>query len=137
LAACSVLAPPDPRLCLSAQNLSAAATLVETAIDTDQGGDLARAQGLATEGRSIAEAANTILQDMPLADRGTAVWQALVEVYEHTGTAANSLLPAFAAAHGTGPAELAAAATSMAKARTGLPAMCFDIPPDLETPGPS
>jgi hypothetical protein len=136
LVACSVLTPPDPRLCTAAQNLSAAMTLVETAIDTDAGGDLARAQGLATEARSVADGANQLLQHFPAGEHSIA-WTALVEAYKHAGKAADSLLPAYADAHGSGGAELAAARTSMATARTGLPAMCFDIPADLETPGAS
>ena len=137
LAACSVLAPPDARLCSAAQDLSAAVTLVETALDTEAGGDLARALGLATQARSVADAANDLLQAIAPGDRVTDAWQALAEAYQHASKAADSLLPAYADAHGTAAADLAAATGSMARARTGLPAICFDIPADLETPGPS
>ena len=137
LAGCSVVAPPDPRLCAAAQNLSAALALTATAITADEASDLARAQGLATEARSVGELAQTQLQSVSGEDRRHATWQALFDAYVHVGQAANSVLPAYSPSHGTGPAELAEASTSMAKARGDLPAMCFDVPADLETPAPS
>jgi hypothetical protein len=137
VAACGVLSPPDPRLCSAAQNLSAAMALTATAIEADQVGDLARAQGLATQARSVSELANGLLRGAPDAQKSDPVFQALQLVYLATARAANSLLPAYSNTHGTGPAELAKAGASMAKAREGLPGMCFDIPADVETPGAS
>jgi hypothetical protein len=137
LSACSVLAPADPRLCSAAQNLSAAMALTATAIDADERGDLARAQGLATEARSVTELANSMLRGMPDEKQTGVVWQALQLVYLGTAQAANSLLPAYANTHGVGRDELARAATSMDTARQGLPAMCFALPSDIETPASS
>jgi len=134
---CSAFAAPDARLCSAAQNLSAAMALTATAIAADERGDLAQAQGLATQARSLTELAHGILQQVPDEEQPKDPWQRLLEVYLHTGQAANSLLPAYAGTHGIGPEELASAAGSMDKARVALPAMCFDIPGDLETPGPS
>ena len=137
LASCAVLTPPDPRLCSAAQSLSAAMAMTTTAIDADERGDLARAQGLATQARSVSELAHSLLDGMPDEKKTDAAWQALQLVYLGTGQAANSLLPAYASTHGIGRAQLAEAKTSMDKARTALPAMCFDIPADVETPGPT
>jgi hypothetical protein len=137
LGGCSAFAAPDARLCSAAQNLSAAMALTATAIAADDRGDLAQAQGLATQARSLTELAHGILQQVPDEEQPKDAWQRLLEVYLHTGQAANSLLPAYAGAHGMGPEELASAAASMDKARVALPAMCFDIPGDLETPGSS
>jgi len=108
--------------------------LTATAIDADAAGDLARAQGLATQARSLTELAHTRLEGMPEDRQADEAWQTLQQVYLGTAQAANSLLPAYASSHGTGPQELASAATSMEKARANLPAMCFDIPADVETP---
>jgi hypothetical protein len=137
LAGCAVLAPPDPRLCSAAQNLSAAMAMTATAIEADEVGDLARAQGLATQARSESELASSMLDGMPDEKKTDPVWQALQLVYLGTAQAANSLLPAYADTHGIGRDELTRAAISMDKARAGLPAMCFDIPADVETPGPT
>jgi hypothetical protein len=137
LAGCSVLAPPDARLCSAAQNLSAAMALTATAIDADEAGDLARAQGLATQARSITELAHSLLQSMPDAAREQPTWQALLLAYNGTAQAANSLLPAYIGTHGTGPDELTGAGLQLDKARTELPAMCFSLPADVETPAPS
>ena len=135
--ACTLIAPPDARLCAAAQNLSAAMTLTATAMDADAAGNFARAQGLATQARSMTELASSTLQGMPGESQGEPVWQALQEVSLGTAQAANSLLPAYSGTHGTGREQLDAAAGSMAKVRAGLPAMCFAIPADLETPGAS
>ena len=132
--ACSIISPPDARLCSAAQNLSAAMTLTATAIEADSAGDLARAQGLATQARSLTDLAGTKLNGAPDTQKADPVFQALREVFLQTAQAANALLPAFASSHDMAPQLLAAAADPMAKARAGLPAMCFDIPPDLETP---
>ena len=111
--------------------------LTATAIQADQAGDLARAQGLATQARSVSELAKALLDGAPGATRSDPVWDALQRAYSGTAQAANSLLPAYLDIHGSGPSELATAGASMAKAREGLPGMCFDIPADVETPGPS
>jgi hypothetical protein len=137
LAGCSVLAPPDARLCSAAQNLSAAIALTATAIDADEAGDLARAQGLATQARSITELANSLLQSMPHEAREQPTWQALLMAYDGTAQAANSLLPAYIGTHGDGPDQLKSAGLQLDKARTDLPPMCFSIPADVETPSPS
>jgi len=137
LAACGVLSPPDPRLCSAAQDLSAAMALTATAIEADRAGDLARAQGLATQARSVSELANSLLRGTPDDKKTDPAYQALQLVYLGTAQAANSLLPAYSSTHGIGPDELARAGAAMAKAREALPAMCFDIPADVETPGPS
>jgi len=137
LAGCSVLAPPDPRLCSAAQNLSAAMALTATAIDADEAGDLARAQGLATQARSVTELAHSLLQSMPDEAREQPTWQALLVAYNGTAQAANSLLPAYIGTHGSGPDELKGAGLQLDKARTELPPMCFSIPADVETPAPS
>jgi len=137
LAGCSVLAPPDARLCSAAQNLSAAMALTATAIEADGAGDLARAQGLATQARSITELAHSQLQSMPDAAREQPTWQALLLAYNGTAQAANSLLPAYIGTHGVGPDELLRAGLQMDKARADLPPMCFSIPADVETPAPS
>jgi hypothetical protein len=137
LAGCSVLAPPDARLCSAAQNLSAAMALTTTAIDADKAGDLARAQGLATQARSITEVAHSLLQAMPAEAREQPTWQALLLAYNGTAQAANSLLPAYIGTHGDGPDELKGAGLELDKARTELPPMCFSIPADVETPPPS
>jgi hypothetical protein len=137
LAGCTVLSPPDPRLCSAAQNLSAAMALTATAIAADDAGDLAQAQGLATQARSLAELADSTLTGMPDDRKADPVWQALQMVYLGTGQAANSLLPAYSNSHGIGPAQMASAESAMGRARAGLPAMCFAIPADLETPRPS
>jgi hypothetical protein len=137
LAGCSMFAPADARLCSAAQNLSAAMALTATAIAADDRGDLAQAQGLATQARSLTELAHETLQQIPNEDHSKDPWQRLLEVSTGTAQAANSLLPAYAGSHGTGPDQLAAAAVAMDKARVELPAMCFDIPNDLETPGAS
>jgi hypothetical protein len=137
LAGCSVLAPPDARLCSAAQNLSAAVALTATAIDADEAGDLARAQGLATQARSITELAHSLLKSMPDEAREKPTWQALLLAYNGTAQAANSLLPAYIGTHGVGPDELTGAGLQLDKARADLPPMCFSIPADVETPGPS
>jgi hypothetical protein len=137
LVACSVLTPPDARLCSAAQSLSAAMTLTATAIAADDAGDLARAQGLATQARSLSELASDTLQQIPSGQQGDAVWQALSASSTQAGQAANSLLPAYAGTHGLGAEFLANATASMNKAHAGLPEMCFAIPADLETPGSS
>jgi cellulase/cellobiase CelA1 len=137
LAGCSVLAPPDPRLCSAAQNLSAAIALTTTAIRADESGEVARAQGLATHARSLTELANGTLHQVPQEQQAAPAWQSLFGAYGLTAEAANSLLPAYADSHGMGPQLLSAAGTSIDKARTGLPAMCFDLPADLETPASS
>ena len=111
--------------------------LTATAIQADDAGDLARAQGLATQARSVSEVAKSLLDGAPSETKRGPVWDALQRVYSGTAQAANSLLPAYLSAHGSGPSELAAAGASMAKAREGLPGMCFDIPADVETPGAS
>jgi hypothetical protein len=74
---------------------------------------------------------------MPDAAHQSQVWQALLVAYGGTAQAANSLLPAYAGTHGIGPDELRRAGQQMDTARTELPAICFSIPVDLETPGPS
>jgi hypothetical protein len=137
LAGCAVLAPPDPRLCAAAQNLSAAMAMTATAIDADERGDLARAQGLATQARSVSELANSMLDGMSDEKKAEPVWQALQLVYLGTAQAANSLLPAYANTHGIGRDELTRAQLSMDNARAGLPSMCFDLAADVETPGPT
>ena len=137
VAGCTLLSPADPRLCSAAQNLSAAIALTQTAIAADDDGDLARAQGLATQARSLTELGLALLQGVPDDRHAEIAWQSLMDAYGHTGQAANSLLPAYAASHGQGPQELTLAGRSMDRARTALPAMCFAIPPDLETPGSS
>lgn len=137
LAGCSVLTPPDARLCSAAQNLSAAMALTATAIDADDAGDLARAQGLATQARSISELAHSLLQSMPDEAKEKPTWQALLLTYNGTAQAANSLLPAYIGAHGTGPGELTGAGLQLDKTRADLPPMCFSIPADVETPAPS
>lgn len=108
--------------------------LTATAIEADATGDLARAQGLATQARSITELASSLLQSMPRDQQQQPVWQALSQAYTQTGQAANSLLPAYSGTHGLGPAQLERATSWIAKARADLPAMCFDIPADIETP---
>ena len=137
LLGCSILAPTDPRLCSAAQDLSQAMALVATAIDADAKGDIARAQGLATQSRTLGEFGHSTLQKMPDDEKSKPTFQALLEFYLHVGQAGNALLPAFGGDHETAVSELDAATTALAKARTLLPAMCFDIPPDIETPGPS
>jgi hypothetical protein len=132
---CSSLSPADARLCSAAQNLSAAMALTATAIAADENGDLAQAQGLATQARSLTEQAHETLQQIPHEEHAKDPWQRLLEVYGDTSTAANSLLPAYANTHGVGPEQLAGAVRSMDKARVQLPAMCFDIPKEVETPG--
>jgi hypothetical protein len=137
LTACSVFAPPDARLCSAAQNLSAAMVLTATAIRADDVGDFARAQGLATQARSVTELASSQLQSMPGEAHERATWQALLAAYGATAQAANSLLPAYASTHGVGQDQLRRAGVEMAKARVDLPEMCFSVPADLETPGSS
>jgi hypothetical protein len=134
LVGCALIAPADPRLCSAAQNLSAAMAMTSTALDADEAGDLAQAQGLATQARSVSELARSLLDGAPDEKKADPVWQALQLVYLGTAQAANSLLPAYANTHGIGRDELAAARISIDKARQGLPAMCFDIPADVETP---
>jgi hypothetical protein len=136
-AGCSILAPPDPRLCAAAQSLSAAMQLTATGITADAGGDVAEAQGLATQARTLTEVAHATLQDVPSERHAETAWQGLLEAYAHTAQAANSLLPAYSGSHGMGAEELATATAAMDKARAQLPAMCFATPPDLETPTPS
>jgi len=111
--------------------------LTATAIAADERGDLAQAQGLATQARSLTELAHGTLQQVPSNDQPKDPWQRLLEVYGHTAQAANSLLPAYAGSHGIGREELETAAASMDKARVELPAMCFDLPADVETPAAS
>jgi hypothetical protein len=137
LAACSVFAPPDARLCSAAQDLSAAMTLTATAIDADRAGDLARAQGLATQARSLTDLGGSKLDGAPDQQKTGPDFQALQEAFLQTAQAANALLPAFGRDHTMAPDLLAAAADPMARARAALPAMCFAIPADLETPGTS
>lgn len=131
---CSTLAPTDARLCSAAQRLSAAVALTATAIAADERGDLAQAQGLAGQAWSLADQAHGFLQLVP-ADAGPRAQ--LLEVVAQTTLAANSLLPAYANSHGMGPDQLDAGKRALDKARADLPAMCFDIPNDVETPGPS
>jgi hypothetical protein len=109
--------------------------LTATAIRADDVGDFARAQGLATQARSVTELAHSQLQSMPDEAHESATWQALLVAYNATAQAANSLLPAYAGMHGMGPDELRRAGLEMAKARADLPALCFSIPADLEMPG--
>ena len=109
--------------------------LADTAIEADAGGDLARAQGLATESRTLGELAHATLQQMPDEDKAKPAWQALLSAYGHVGQAANSLLPAYSGSHGTGRDEYESASKFMADARAALPAMCFELPADIETPG--
>jgi hypothetical protein len=137
LSGCTLLAPADPRLCAATQNLSAAMALTATAIAADDAGDFARAQGLATQARSLTERSLDLLQGVPDDRHADDAWQRLLEAYGHAGQAANSLLPAYADRHGTGPEELELAGRSMDAARGDVPAMCFSIPADLETPGAS
>jgi hypothetical protein len=137
VAGCTLLNPPDPRFCSAAQNLSAAMALTATAIEADEAGDLAQAQGLATQARSVSELANSMLNGVPEEKKTDPVWQALQLAYLGTAQAANSLLPAYASTHGIGRDELTRAGMSMDKARQDLPSMCFAIPAGLETPGPS
>jgi len=136
-AACTLLSPPDPRLCSAAQNVSQAMALADTAIAADEQGDLARAQGLATQSRTLGELAHATLQQMPDAEQAKPGWQALLGAYAHVGQAANSLLPAYSGSHGTGREQYEIASRFMADARAALPAMCFELPADIETPGPT
>jgi len=111
--------------------------LTATALAADDRGDLAQAQGLATQARTWTEIAQTTLQQLNDQDRSKDAAQRLGEVYLHTAQAANSLLPAYINTHGIGAGELATAGASLAKARESLPAMCFDVPSDVETPDPA
>ncbi|HTK43985.1 MAG TPA: hypothetical protein VL749_01355 [Patescibacteria group bacterium] len=137
LAGCSILAPTDPRLCSAAQDLSQAMTLVATAVDADGKGDIARAQGLATQSRTLGEAGHATLDRMPDEEKPKPAFQALLEVYLHAGQAANALLPAYEGTHAMAVSELEAGSVALTKARAELPAMCFDLPADIETPGSS
>ena len=132
-----MLAPADPRLCAAAQNLTAAMALTATAVAADERGELAQAQGLATQARTLTELAHGTLQQLSDEDRSKDAPQRLLEVYLHTAQAANSLLPAYVNTHGIGAGELATAGASLAKAKERLPPMCFDVPNDVETPGPT
>lgn len=111
--------------------------MTATAIGADEAGALARAQGLATEARSLSELAHSRLQSMSDKGREQAAWQALLMVYLGTAQAANSLLPAYSNTHGIAPRELAQARTALDEAHGDLPAMCFALPADVETPASS
>ena len=137
LAGCSTFAPADARLCSAAQNVTAAMALTATAIAADERGDLAQAQGLATQARTLTELAHGTLQQVPQSEHPKVPWQGLLEASADTATAANSLLPAYANTHGVGPEQLAGAQRAMDNVRAELPSMCFDIPNDVETPGAS
>lgn len=137
LAGCSILAPADPRLCSAAQDLSQAMALVATAVDADARGDIARAQGLATQSRTLGEFGQSTLQKVPDEDKTKPAFQALLEVYLHAGQAANALLPAYDGTHEMAVSELQSASASLTKARAELPGMCFDLPADIETPSSS
>ena len=137
LAGCSVLAPTDPRLCSAAQDLSQAMALVATAVEADAKGEVARAQGLATQSRTLGEFGHSTLQKVPDEEKPKPAFQALLEVYLHAGQAANALLPAFDGTHEMAVSELESASASLTKARAELPGMCFDLPADIETPGSS
>ena len=137
LAGCSILAPTDPRLCSAAQDLSQAMSLVATAIEADAKQDIARAQGLATQSRTLGEFGHATLDKMPDAEKPKAAFQALLEVYLHAGQAANALLPAYGGTHAMAVSELEAGTAALTTARGELPAMCFDLPADIETPGAS
>ena len=137
LAACSILAPADPRLCSAAQDLSQAMALVATAIEADGRGEPALAQGLATQSRTLGESGHSTLQKVPDEEKPKPAFQALLDVYLHAGQAANALLPAYGGTHEMAVSELESGRVSLAKAQADLPAMCFDIPADVETPRPS
>ena len=137
VSACSLLAPPDARLCSAAQSLSAAVSLAATAIEADGADDFARAQGLATQSRSLAELANGVLHQVPVEQQSQQVWQDLLVAYGQVGQAANAMLPAFGHEPEMARQSLASAETALAKTRAELPAMCFDLPAGLETPGAS
>jgi len=134
LAGCSVLAPPDARLCAAAQDLSAAMALTATAIQADAAGEVARAQGLATQARSVSDLAYARMNGMGDEAKADRVWQELQNVYLATAQGAQALLPAFGGSPDMAPGQLADAQATMAKVRASLPAMCFDLPADLETP---
>jgi hypothetical protein len=112
-------------------------TLTATALQADTAGDVARAQGLAIQARSEAESASTTLKQVPADRQVEATWQALQSAYAQVGQAAQALLPAFGHEAGVARQSLTAAGALLDKARADLPAMCFDIPADLETPGAS
>jgi len=137
LTGCSILAPPDARLCAAAQNLSAAMSLTATAIQADAAGDVARAQGLATQARSVSDLAYARMNGMGDEAKTDPVWQELQNVYLATAQGAQALLPAFGGSPDMAPAQLVDAQAAMAKVRTSLPSMCFDLPADLETPAAS
>jgi hypothetical protein len=137
VAACSVLSPPDPRLCSAAQNLSAAVALTATAIQAEAASDVARAQGLATQARSVSELAYDTIKGMPDDRKTDPVWQRLQSAYLATAQADQSLLPAFGGSPDMAPAQLADAQVAMGKVRAELPEMCFALPGDLETPAAS
>lgn len=137
LTGCSILTPTDPRMCSAAQDLSQAMALVATAVDADARGDIALAQGLATQSRTLGEVGHATLQKMPDEERPKPAFQALLDVYLHAGQAANALLPAYAGTHEMAVSELESASESLTKARAELPGMCFDLPADIETPGSS
>lgn len=109
--------------------------LAATAITADEQGDLARAQGLATQSRTLGELAHATLQQMPDAEKSKPAWQALLSAYGHVGQAANSVLPAYSGSHGMGRDEYEMASRFMADAKAVLPAMCFALPANIETPG--
>jgi len=111
--------------------------MTATAIAADEQGDLAQAQGLATQARTLTELASAQLEAMPSDKQPQPAWQALSEAYTQAARAANSLLPAYSGTHGHGRQELDLATASIARARAELPAMCFDIPADVETRGSS
>jgi hypothetical protein len=111
--------------------------LTATALEADGAGDVARAQGLAVQARSLAEAANTTLAQVPADRQGESTWQLLLSAYGQVGHAAEALLPAFGHEPGVARQSLTDARGLMARARADLPAMCFDLPADLETPGSS
>jgi hypothetical protein len=129
-----IISPPDPRLCSAAQNLSQAMALAATAFTADEHGDLARAQGLATQSRTLGELANATLHQMPDEEQSKPAREALLSAYGHVGQAANSLLPAYSSSHSSGREEYEQASKSMADARAILPDMCFALPADIETP---
>ena len=132
---CTLLSPPDPRLCSAAQSLSAAVSLAATAIEADGAGDFARAQGLATQSRSLAELANGVLHQVPDEQHSQPVWQSLLVAYGQVGQASNALLPAFGHEPEMARETLAAARAAMTQAGADLPSMCFALPGDIETPG--
>jgi len=108
--------------------------LTATALEADGAGDVARAQGLAVQARSLAEAANTTLEQVPADRQAEPTWQILLRAYGEVGQAAQALLPAFGHQPEMARQSLTGAGGLMDKARGDLPAMCFDLPADLETP---